>query len=110
MTIYVDIDDTICTNIDPENYDNSTPILDNIQKINAFYEMGHTIVYWTARGTKTGVDWQDITINQFRKWGVKYHKLIFGKPSYDIFIDDKNINAIEIDDLYHKLQKIDIRL
>jgi len=22
-------------------------------------------------------------------WGVKYHKLIFGKPSYDILIDDK---------------------
>ena len=25
------------------------------------------------------------------KWKVKYHELIFGKPSYDIYIDDKSI-------------------
>ena len=25
-------------------------------------------------------------------WGLKYNKLIFGKPSYDLFIDDKNLN------------------
>ena len=26
-----------------------------------------------------------------KKWGVKYHKLIMGKPSYDLIIDDKSI-------------------
>jgi hypothetical protein len=26
---------------------------------------------------------------QLKKWGLKYHKLIMGKPSYDIFVDDK---------------------
>ena len=25
-------------------------------------------------------------------WGVKYDKLILGKPSYDYFVDDKTIN------------------
>ena len=34
----------------------------------------------------------NFTKNQLKKWGVKYHKLIFGKPSYDLFIDDKNLN------------------
>ena len=31
------------------------------------------------------------TKNQLKKWNLKYHKLIMGKPSYDIFIDDKNL-------------------
>ena len=30
-----------------------------------------------------------ITLKQLKKWDVKYHKLIFGKPSFDLFIDDK---------------------
>ena len=25
-----------------------------------------------------------------KKWGVQYDELIFGKPSYDVFVDDKN--------------------
>ena len=29
------------------------------------------------------------TRGQLKKWGLKYHKLIMGKPSYDILFDDK---------------------
>ena len=32
-----------------------------------------------------------MTENQLKKWGLNYHKLIFGKPSFDLFIDDKTI-------------------
>ena len=28
---------------------------------------------------------------QLKKWKVNYNELIFGKPSYDLFIDDKCI-------------------
>ena len=73
-------------------------------KINKLYDEGHEIVYWTARGSATGIDWYDFTKNQLLKWGVKYHKFITGKPEYDIFIDDKNINALVLDDT-HPLQK-----
>ena len=30
-----------------------------------------------------------LTKNQLKKWKVKYHHLIMGKPSYDLFVDDK---------------------
>ena len=30
-----------------------------------------------------------ITLKQLKKWDVKHHKLIFGKPSFNLFIDDK---------------------
>lgn len=93
MVIYVDIDETICHYEGERNYADAIPLEQNIQKINDLYDDGNTIIYWTARGTVTGIDWREVTENQFRKWGVKYHDLKFGKPAYDLFIDDKNINS-----------------
>ena len=29
------------------------------------------------------------TKNQIEEWGIKYHELFLGKPSGDIYIDDK---------------------
>ena len=93
MVIYVDIDETICITPPSRNYEDSVPIEKNIKKINELYDSGNTIVYWTARGTATGLSWRGVTEEQFRKWGVKYHELKFGKPDYDLFIDDKNVNS-----------------
>ena len=36
---------------------------------------------------------REVTEKQFDEWGVKYHELKLFKPIYDLFIDDKNINA-----------------
>ena len=30
------------------------------------------------------------TKKQLKDWGLKFHELKFGKPSYDVFVDDKN--------------------
>ena len=93
MIIFVDIDETICISPDDRNYSLAKPIVENIKKINELYDNGDTIIYWTARGTGSGIDWSTTTAEQFADWGVKYHELRFGKPVYDIFIDDKNINS-----------------
>lgn len=93
MIIYVDIDDTICESVSDRNYANASPMTHRIDKINMLYDEGNTIVYWTARGTGSGIDWREVTEKQFEEWGVKYHELHFGKPVYDLFIDDKNINS-----------------
>lgn len=93
MIIYIDIDDTICHSPNKPDYTISYPIVENITKANRLYDDGHTIVYWTARGTVTGKDWRQQTEQQFKDWGVKYHELKFGKPYYDLFIDDKNTNV-----------------
>tara|TARA_R110000824_G_scaffold27618_1_gene93653 strand:- start:199 stop:513 length:315 start_codon:yes stop_codon:yes gene_type:complete len=93
MVIYVDIDETICNTPEDRDYSKSEPMVDRIKKINSLYEKGLTIIYWTARGTGTGIDWRQVTEDQFKEWGVKFHDLKFGKPEYDLFVDDKNINA-----------------
>ncbi|MAG27238.1 hypothetical protein CMI47_17025 [Candidatus Pacearchaeota archaeon] len=93
MIIFVDIDETICESPENRDYAQSVPVESNIKKINDLYDEGNTIIYWTARGTGTGINWQKTTENQFKEWGVRYHELRFGKPIYDLFIDDKNINS-----------------
>lgn len=93
MLIYVDVDETICVTPSCRDYTKATPIPERINKINNLFNEGNTIIYWTARGTMTGLDWREVTEKQFSEWGVKYHNLVFGKPAYDLFIDDKNINS-----------------
>jgi histidinol phosphatase-like enzyme len=88
MKYIVDIDNTICITSDSDYY-NSQPITDRIQKINQLYDQGHVIVYWTARGMNSGIDWKKLTEQQLIKWNCKYHELWMNKPSYDIWIDDK---------------------
>lgn len=90
--IYVDIDETICFNPIWNDHTTAIPIYENIDKINALYDEGHKIIYWTSRGQTTKKDWSSLTKKQFEEWGVKYHELKFGKPYYDIFICDKTIN------------------
>jgi len=98
MIIYVDIDETICNYSDKREYPLAEPDIANIAKINALYEEGHTITYWTARGTVTKLDWYDLTEKQLEKWGCKYHNLSVGeKPAYDLLICDKTKRIEEID-------------
>ena len=95
MLLYVDIDETICNTPQNRDYKKSTPIKENIKKINSMYEKGHTIVYWTARGANTGQDHGKITREHLKKWGAKFHKLKLKKPMYDLFICDKAINSLD---------------
>jgi len=94
--IYVDIDETICETPQPRVYSNAKPINENIAKINKLYDEGNTIVYWTARGSRTNINWYDLTFKQLTEWGAKFHELRVDKPYYDLFIDDKNIRIEEL--------------
>lgn len=99
MRYVVDIDDTICYYIGENKDFDYSKALQNpsmISYFNRLYDVGHEIVYFTARGTGTGKDWREVTENQFKEWGVKYHELHFGKPIGDYFIDDKNILISQI--------------
>lgn len=97
MLIYVDIDETICYYTDKRDYNLALPLEDNIKKINRLFDEGNTIVYWTARGSVTGIDWYSITKSQLDEWGCKYHEVITGeKPPYDLLICDKTKRIEEI--------------
>mgnify|MGYP003155282999 FL=1 len=88
---FVDIDETICFYSGIRRYDLSEPNHDNIAKINKLYDEGWKIIYWTARGSTSGKDYREHTLNQLNEWGCKFHDLKVGdeKPHFDLVIDDK---------------------
>ena len=94
-----DLDGTLCTNTWGK-YEDALPLQKSINKINELYENGFEIIIFTARYMGRSNENQNLaneigyefTRSQLANWGIKYHKLILGKPSYDILIDDKHFN------------------
>ena len=96
MIIYVDIDGTICET-DGADYENSKPRYEQIDKINKLYDEGNEIVYWTARGGTTGIDWGYLTELQLGDWKCKWSRIeTKKKPHYDLYICDKSKRIEEI--------------
>tara|TARA_B100000131_G_scaffold313890_1_gene349909 strand:+ start:661 stop:987 length:327 start_codon:yes stop_codon:yes gene_type:complete len=97
-TYVFDIDGTVC-NTNGSDYENSTPLMDRIEKVNALYDAGHTIFFLTARGMgRTDNDQRkahdllhEFTRQQLLNWGIKFHRLFLGKPTADFYVDDKGI-------------------
>ena len=87
MKIVIDIDGTICSQ--EKDYKDAKPYFNRIYNVNSMYDMGNEIVFFTARGSGTGIDWKKTTKKQLKSWGVKYHKLIMDKPFADVYIDDR---------------------
>ena len=53
-----------------------------------------------------GINWENITKDQFKKWGVLYDQLIFGKPAADLYIDDKGAVPSILTQLVKKIRDI----
>ena len=99
--ICFDIDNIICKT--PKNdYGKSKPNRKAIKLINELYDRGYIIKIHTARymgrsndnimkANKIGYT---KTYSQLKSWGVKFDKLFLSKPSFDVYVDDKNF--------YHK--------
>lgn len=93
MKYLCDIDKTICWT-EGDDYKNAQPIQDRIDKMNKLVEEGHQVVYWTARGSESGINWDELTRSQLNKWKVKFHS-IGSKPWANCYIDDLAINSNE---------------
>ena len=101
MIIRVDVDGTICTNRDElrktdlnASYKDVTPYMDRIKIVNELYDNGEYIIYWTGRGAISKVDYFELTKQQLKEWGAKYHLLeVANKPHFDMYICDKSFNA-----------------
>ena len=101
MRYCFDIDGTLCHTPNNEkgkpDYENAKPFSFMVEQVNRLYDEGHYIIMQTARGKGSGIDHTELTKRQLDEWGYKYHELfpMFCKPTADIFIDDKAVNAVE---------------
>ncbi|MEK7113034.1 MAG: hypothetical protein AAB875_07015 [Patescibacteria group bacterium] len=94
--IAFDVDGVICETSGTD-YENAVPKKENIARINALFEAGHKIIIFTGRGTASKIDWRPLTERQFAEWNLKYHELMFGKPNFDCFYDDKAWNVVDFE-------------
>tara|TARA_Y100001970_G_C14219537_1_gene851785 strand:- start:1017 stop:1376 length:360 start_codon:yes stop_codon:yes gene_type:complete len=97
-TICFDLDNTLCRT-KGSDYLNAKPIHKNIKFVNELYENNFYILIFTARHMGKFKEKRSKAIaygfkntkNQIKRWGLKFHRLEMGKPSYDYIIDDKSI-------------------
>ena len=96
-SIVVDCDGVIADKANGGEYEKAAPLPHGIEQVNRLYDMGYTIILFTARygerehgnihrqygrGYREWTDWLE-------KHGVKYHHAYMGKPAGAIYIDDK---------------------
>ena len=106
-TIAFDLDDVICWHhsqydeLGVDKYYHCEPIESGVELVNEYYDKGNNIIIYTARGM--GIyngdvnlvyeNLYDLTHRHLNEWGVKFHRLVMGKLSYDLLIDDKAISS-----------------
>ena len=109
-TIAFDLDDVLCYRLNqfeelgPSKYSYCVPNDEMIKLANSLYDEGHKIVIYTARGmsqfngnvTEIYSQLYTRTLKHLDEWGLKYHQLIMGKIHYDVLIDDKAVNSLNI--------------
>lgn len=109
--IAFDLDDVICFRPDgyedlgPLKYSYCQPYEETIELINSLYNDDYKIIIYTARGMsqfagniiEIYTKLYNLTNEQLKSWGVKYHQLVMGKIHYDVLIDDKALNSHNID-------------
>ena len=104
-----DIDGTIC-NESYGNYQDCLPIKNSIDILNALHDKGDEVILHTARGMKrfnndvalVYTNLYELTKNQLAVWGVRYDKLIMGKP-VGIPVDSDGVIPAELIGYIEKL-------
>ena len=88
--------DNVLVDTKNSDYKNSKPLKKNIQIVNQLFSKGYYIKIFTARymgrykeNTEIVNKMKNLTIKFLKKNDIHYHELIMGKPSYDLFVDDK---------------------
>ena len=97
MILCFDLDNVICKTKNV-NYKNAKPIARTVKIINKAYSYKFKVLIFTGRfygkcnGNLNKILKMDngLTKRQLKKWKIKYHRLIFGKPMFDVYVDDKN--------------------
>lgn len=93
-----DLDNTLCKTIG-NDYQKAKPLKKKILFVNSLKKK-YYIKIFTSRfmgrsnennllASKKGYEF---TRKQLLLWKLKYDELIFGKPSYDLLVDDKSLN------------------
>ena len=108
--LVMDLDGTLCEQVDTRTspdgiraYRYAAPKRDVIAQVNRLHREGWIVTIHTARGMRTfSHDVQqverylrELTEDWLSEHGVEYHRLVFGKPPADLYVDDKSLRPDE---------------
>lgn len=100
MRICIDIDGTIAELRNKTNYYHELkPIEGAVESIKKLHEEGHYIILYTARNMETYMGNMGkilafqgpVLFKWLEKYEIPYDEIYFGKPSADVYIDDKGL-------------------
>jgi len=84
----IDLDGTLCTEERTFDRPLAEPLPGAVVGVRELFDLGHTIVIWTARG------WEQFRVT--KKWlethEIPFHALLMGKPIMDFWIDDRAVS------------------
>lgn len=69
----------------------ATPHPDAITVLNRLHDLGNTVLVHTGRDPEAGTAAADEVNRRLHAWGVRYHRLVFGRPQADYRVDDAMI-------------------
>ena len=106
-TFVFDLDGTLCSTVSNGKYEEAQPCNNRIKTVNRLHEEGNSIIICTARGMgrynndaiAARSEFYNLTVKQLALWGVRYDEIHLGKPSGDLYIDDKAMR----DDQFFKI-------
>lgn len=94
--IVMDLDGTLCTQPHQTEFGDAEPIPSRIAALNALRAQGHRVTIDTARGSRSGGDWRELTERQLAEWGVEYDELRVGiKRGAEVYVDDRGMSPEE---------------
>ena len=85
MIYAFDIDGTITFEVEGHDYENRTPRVNRIRRIQELYKHNRVTLF----SSRWEID-REITVKWLADNKVPYHDLILEKPLYDVFVDDKS--------------------
>ena len=103
MNIFIDLDNTLCSTTNSD-YENSSPIIERINKVNKLKEEGNYITIWTARGSNSGLDYTELTKNQLNAWNINYDKLVLGKQTTEWNVENQGWITEDTDKMFYKIE------
>lgn len=110
----IDIDGTVCEDIRNEDshlYPTAKAFPEARDQINAWYERGDVITFFTAREEKD----RAVTENWLKENGFKYHGLVMDKPRIKdgqeyVWIDNKKVRAVTYLGTWGELKEVEAKI
>ena len=112
MRICFDLDNTLCYG---KPYEKAKPIPGRAKLLRDLRSDGHVIIINTARYMTTcesnlGKVIKEVgklTLEQLDAWGFEYDEIHFGKPSADLYVDDKALHVSGISNIKNLINVIE---